>query len=247
MTTINLQVPGGTMSSTMSAYVVMPAGDAPCPAVVMIHDILGNTNDYRRQADWMASEGYLVIAPDLFDGGNIMGCVRSVVTHDMNAGEGELFERLEVARQWLLQHERCTGKVGVVGFCLGGGFALLLAPKDQYDAAASMYPSMPKNLDQVLKGACPVIASFGGSDPLLKNGAAKLEKILVDEGIEHDVKEYPGCGHDFMSNRYDDKIPFLIKVVAWAVGSKPNAAAAEDSRKRISDFFAKYLKATVPA
>lgn len=242
MTTINLQVPGGTMS----AYIAMPTGEEVCPAVVMIHDILGMTHDLRHQADWMASEGYLVVAPDLFDGGTVLGCVRTVL-RNINQGKGPLFERLEAARQWLIRHERCTGKVGVIGFCLGGGFALLLAPRHEYDVASAIYPSMPKGASEFLKGACPIVASFGGSDPLLKGAATNLKTILTREGVEHDIKEYQGAGHDFMSDRSQDTVPFLIKVVAAALGGKHDAAATEDTRKRIRDFFAKYLKATTIA
>lgn len=242
MTILNLRVPGGTMS----AYVAIPAGEETCPAVVMIHDILGMTYDLRHQANWMANVGYLVVAPDLFDGGTILGCVRTV-SRNINQREGPLFERLEAARQWLIHHERCTGKVGVVGFCLGGGFALLLAPRAEYDVASAIYPSMPKGASEFLKGACPIVASFGGSDPLLKGAATNLETILTKEGVEHDIKEYPGAGHDFMSDRSKDKVPFLIKVVAAALGGKHDAAATEDTRKRILDFFAKHLKITTTA
>lgn len=240
MTTISLRVPDGAMS----AYFAMPVGDGACPAVVMIHDILGMTHDLRHQADWMASEGYLVLAPDLFDGGTILGCVRTV-TRNISQGEGALFERLEAARQWLLRHELCTGKVGVIGFCLGGGFALLLAPRDEYAVASAVYPSIPKGADKFLKGACPIVASFGGADPMLKGAASKLETILTEQGVEHDVKEYPGAGHDFMSDRSQDKMPFLIKVVSAALGGKYDAAATKDTRTRIRDFFERYLKATV--
>lgn len=240
MTTVNLRVPGGTMS----AYVAAPGGAEPCPGVVMIHDILGMTHDLRHQADWMAREGYLVVAPDLFDGGTILGCVRTV-SRNIQRGEGPLFERLEAARQWLLRQEGCTGRVGVVGFCLGGGFALLLAPREQYSVASAIYPSMPKGIGELLKGACPIMASFGGSDPMLKGAAKKLETVLTNEGVEHDIKEYPNAGHDFMSDRSQDKMPFLIKVVSAALGGKYDAAATKDTRTRIRDFFERYLKPTV--
>lgn len=237
MTIIDLPVLGRAMPT----YVATPPGEAPCPAVVVIHDILGMTHDLHSQADWLASEGYLVAAPDLFDGGTVLGCVRTVM-RDFSRREGPLFEKIEATRQWLLHHERSTGKLGVIGFCLGGGFALLLAPRGEYDVASVNYGSIPERADDLLERACPIIASYGGEDRMLKGAAADLETILTNAGVEHDIKEYPGAGHDFMTDHSRDRVPFLIKVVAAVLGGDYEPEAAEDSRRRIRDFFARHLK-----
>lgn len=230
-----------TEDSQLSTYVATPAGAGPWPGVCVIHDALGMSQDLRNQADWLASEGYLAAAPDLFDGGTFLGCLRTIM-RDFSRGEGPLFNRVEAARQWLIQHENSTGKVGVIGFCFGGGFALLLAPTGDFAAASVNYGSLPKNADEFLKKACPIVASYGAKDRTLKGAAARLEEVLVAAGVDHDIKEYPDTDHAFMNDHSGDRIPFLIQVVSFLFGGgEHHPESAQDARKRILAFFAQHL------
>lgn len=222
-------------------YVATPEGEGSFPAVVVIHDILGMAHDLRKQADWLAREGYLAAAPDLFHGGTVLGCVRTVM-RDFRRIEGPLFDQIEATRQWLIHHERSTGKVGVIGFCLGGGFALLLAPRGEYAVASVNYGSLPKDADALLKPACPIVASYGAADRMLKGTAAQSETILTKAGVDHDIKEYPAAGHDFMTDHAQDSVPFLIKGVAAVLGGHYQPEAATDAQQRILAFLAKHLK-----
>ena len=174
MRTVSIRFSAGELST----YVATPEGAGPWPGVVVIHDALGMSQDLRNQADWLASEGYLAAAPDLFDGGTFLGCLRAIL-RDFNRGEGPFFDRIEAVRRWLVHHEDSTGKVGVIGFCFGGGFALLLAPRGDLAAASVNYGGLPKNTDEFLKQACPIVASYGAKDRTLKGAAARLEGILA--------------------------------------------------------------------
>jgi dienelactone hydrolase len=120
MTDVKIPTPRGEMP----AYLATPAGDAPWPGLVVIHDALGMSTDVRSQADWLASEGYLAVAPNLYYWGRRIRCLISTV----RLGERPLSE-LDATRQWLAEHDRCSGKVGVIGFCMGGDFALMMAPR----------------------------------------------------------------------------------------------------------------------
>lgn len=237
MTTIELQAPDGALST----YIATPAGDGPWPGVVVIHDALGMSQDLRNQADWLASAGYLAAAPDLFRGRTFLGCLRRMAL-DFMRGEGPLFDRVETARSWLADHEQSTGMIGVIGFCFGGGFALLLAPSGDYSAASVNYGTLPKNPEAFLKGACPIVASYGALDRTLKGAAANLETALTTAGVPHDIKEYPDTDHAFMNDHAEDKVPFLINVISVVFGGgEYNAASAQDSRERILAFFAQHL------
>jgi carboxymethylenebutenolidase len=200
------------------------------------------SQDLRNQADWLASEGYLAAAPDLFNGGTFFGCLRSIM-RDFNRGEGPFFDRIEAVRQWLIHHENSTGKVGVIGFCFGGGFALLLAPSGGFSAASVNYGGLPKKPDEFLKQSCPIVASYGALDRTLRGTAAKLEGVLATAGIDHDVKEYPDTDHAFMNDHSEDKIPFLIKVIGLVFGSGGyHPESTKDARERILAFFSRHLK-----
>ena len=72
---------------------------------------------------------------------------------------------------------------------MGGGFALMTA--GGFDVASANYAHLPEDLDGVLRGACPIVASYGGKDRTLRGTAAELESALERAGVPHDVEEYP--------------------------------------------------------
>jgi carboxymethylenebutenolidase len=99
------------------AYVALPSSGRPEPGVVLIHDVFGMTQDLRNQADWLAAQGFVAVAPDLFHDRTKMAAVRGV-HRDVTAREGRTFDEVEAVRGWLASRTECAGAVGVVGFCI---------------------------------------------------------------------------------------------------------------------------------
>ncbi|MGI8664910.1 MAG: dienelactone hydrolase family protein [Jatrophihabitans sp.] len=240
MSTVDLRSAsaGAAGSKALTGYLAQPTGDGPWPAVLVVHEIFGLDEAVLRHAERLASMGYLALVPDLFSDGGGRRCVASTM-RSMSTGTGRAYADLEAGRQWLLQRADCTGKIGIIGFCMGGGFALMSVGRG-YDVAAPNYGALPADLDAALADACPVVASYGGRDRGLKGAAAKLDEALARAGVLHDVKEYPPAGHAFLNDAPNG--PRLLRPLLRVLGVGPEPDSAADAWDRIESFFAAQLR-----
>lgn len=228
MNTIRLEAPDGEIDAVLAR----PAGDGPWPGVVVIHDGLSFGADVRRNVEMLAGRGYLTIAPNLFARGR-RHCVTGLWRAMLFTGETPPVRDILAARDRLVGDPACTGRTAVIGFCMGGGFALLTAPKG-FDAAAPFYPTLYGNYRTQLQGTCPVVASYGKLDPALIGAPAKLDRALTDLGVEHDIKTYPRTTHAFANVLPGNQ---LLRVT----GLGYNEAATQDAWHRIFTFFDTHL------
>jgi carboxymethylenebutenolidase len=225
-------------------YLAVPAaGSAPAspwPGVVVIHEAFGLNDDIRQKADQFASHGYLALAPDLYHGKSWIRCIRSAI-RQVEAGSGPAFEALDAARAFLAARDDASGRTGVIGFCMGGGFALLCAPRSGFAVASVNYGRVPKDAEAALRGACPIVGSYGGRDPMGTEHPERLQRALTVLEIPHDVTVYPGSGHRFLTQTTG-----AGAVLARFAKMSYQEADAADAWRRIYAFFGEHLAAQAP-
>ena len=221
----------------LRGMIAIPEGVGPWPAVVMVHEVFGIDDNMQAQMNRLCQSGYVVIMPDLYSRGGMRKCLTATFKALAN-GTGQAFEDVKAAKTFVMNRTDVTKKIGVIGFCMGGGFALLLANQG-YDVANANYGMLPKNMDEVLAGACPILGNYGAKDSQLKNAKIKLDTTLTQLGVEHDIKLYGNSGHAFMNPKQGGGPLFgtLLRIT----GAKPNPEDAADAWKRIESFFAKHL------
>ncbi len=198
-------------------------------ALLVIHEWWGLNDNVRAMAERFAGEGYRVLAVDLY-GGQVaetpdaaMGLLRQA-TGDMNA------VRANMAQAYAFLERRGARKIGVLGWCFGGGMALqaALAMPRQLDAAVIYYGDISgATVDELRPLEMPVRGFFGeadGSIPL--DTVHAFEQRLQEAGVQHEVTTYAGAGHAF----------------ANPTGRNYQPGPAQDSWQKTLAFLAQYLK-----
>jgi carboxymethylenebutenolidase len=231
-------LPNSTDLAYLATPVVTSDRPGPWPGVVLVHDAFGSSDDMREQADWLAAAGYVVAMPDLYHGKRAITCLKGMFAQ-LTAQRGPAFDQIEATRERLAARPDCTGAVGVIGYCMGGAFALLLAGRPGWAASSVNYGQVPDDVDEVLAGACPVVASYGGKDKGLKGAADTVRTAAAKAGVTADVKEYPQAGHGFL-NRIAVASPLTTLMKVAGVGYDHDAAA--DAKRRILAFFDTHLR-----
>lgn len=229
MTTIEIDAPAGPIDALLS----MPDGAGPWPGVVVVHDAIGYGPDKESTSARIAAAGFVAITPNLYSRGGRARCITRVF-RELLSQRGRALDDILAARDHVQSMPECAGPVGVVGFCMGGHFALVMAPKG-FGASAPFYGTpLPRHLSETLDGACPIVASLGRRDPLGIGAPARLRKVVEDKGITADIKVYPDVGHSFAN-----KLPGqpLLRITGFGYDD----AATEDAYRRVFAFFGKYL------
>lgn len=192
--------------SGFDAYVARPSGDGPWPAVVVIQEIFGVNATMRGVADDLAREGWLAVVPDLFwrfepgvelddnDPEQLQQAFSLFPRFDVNNGVEDIRATIDAVRS----RPDCSGKVGVVGYCLGGSLAYLTATRTDVDATVSYYGiSIPDHLDEATQLKTPLLLHVAEQDrfvPLERQ--AQIVAALGDHPLV-DIPTYAGRDHAF--------------------------------------------------
>jgi len=230
----NLLIPC-TDGFEITGYLTRPDSCQRLPALVFVFEAFGFTAEMKRVADDFAAAGYVVLMPNLFSRGGWLSCIRSVMK-DLHRGEGQGVQDIISARQWLVQCPFADPThIGIIGFCMGGGFALLLARQGLFQVSAPFYGKSPDSLD----GACPIVASYGGRDKMMLPEVAKVQAETKRLDIPADIKIYPDAGHGFMSKIENPVMSLIARISPGHAEYNPVAAA--DAKARVVAFLREHL------
>ena len=209
-----------------AAHFARPAGAGPFPGVVVIHEIYGLNENIRAVAQRFAEAGYAALAVDLFAGRNRTFCMFRIFSQ-LIAGSlnNATLDELKAALAWLSERAEVDAeRVGAIGFCMGGSFAIAWACVDpRLKVIAPFYAMNPRPL-AATRRSCPVVASYPADD-FTASAGRKLEQALTTAHVPHDIKLYPNTKHSFFNDQ----------------GASYDPAASADAWGRISAFFAERL------
>lgn len=220
-------------SGDFSAYVAQPNG-TPKAAVIVIQEIFGVNAGIRKKADDWAALGYLAIAPDMFwrfaPGYDVDPDVDEQaqdafeVRKQFDADKG--IEDVEATIRRVRAMLPAGGKVGVVGFCMGGRVAYLTATRTDIDASVGYYGAgIDASLNEAHAIAHPLLLHFAEQDHFITSEVRGRIHEALDENPHVTIHEYAGVDHGF----------------AETMGKRRSDAAAERADARTRDFFARHL------
>lgn len=224
----NASVPSPQGNGSIKGYFVRPAKAGKLPGVLVVHENRGLNPYIEDVARRLATENFIAFAPDgLTSVGGYPGDDEKGGQLFRQVDRNKMLEDFIAAARWLKGRPDCTGKIGVVGFCFGGGVSNTLAVRMGSDlsAAVPFYGGQPP-AEEVAKIKAPLLIQYAGLDTRVNAGWPAYEEALKANHVNYTAYIYEGTNHGFHNDttpRYDENAAKL----AW---------------RRTVDFFNKHLR-----
>lgn len=202
-----VEYPG--VDGPVRAYFARPAGqDQPLPGVLVVHENRGLNAHIEDVARRAALAGYLALAPDglSYTGG---APEDQEAARDLfgKSDRGRITDDVIAAVPYLAGRKDCSGRIGTVGFCYGGGVALSCAARESAVAASVCFYGRPLGADDVAKVNVPLMMHYAGKDTRINQSIPEFRALLDQQEIAYSLHMYPGTGHGFHNDtsaaRYD--------------------------------------------
>ena len=216
-----------------AAYIAKPK-TSPAPAVVVLQEVFGVNADIRKTCDELAGQGFIAVAPDLFwrqepgvdlnhwSDAEWKKGLALYTAYNRDKGVRDIVTTAHAAGQL----EGASGKVGVMGFCLGGLMTFLTAAREKIDAAVAYHGGeTEKYLDEADKITAPMLMHLAEEDEFISKEAQTKIKAALSNKPNVEIYSYPGCNHAF----------------ARHTGTHYNAAAAAKANGRTWQFLHDHL------
>jgi carboxymethylenebutenolidase len=211
--------------SETTGYLARPEGDGPFPGVVVIQEWWGLNDDIKDIARRFANEGYAALAPDLYHG-TVAGEPDTAMQLARSLAWENALKDLSATVRYLKSQPFSSGKVGAVGYCMGGGLAFRLACNTNDLDAVNVYYGRTPPEDEVRNLSCPVLGIYGGADRGIPPEAVRdTERLLEQHGKQCETMIYPDAPHSFFN-----------------AGEAHRPEAAADAWQRTLAFFGQHLR-----
>ena len=191
-------------AGTVMGYLSRPREGGPNPAVLVIHENRGMQPHFPDITRRYALQGYTALSVDLLsrkggtgafaDGGQARNALREIAQDDFVADLNDSIDYLQT-----LSHVR-PDRIGVTGFCFGGGLTWLMSVRNAEVAAAVPFYGSAPPLDEVPNLRAPVLGIYAGDDDRINSGLPDLEAALRQNDKTYQVISYPGTGHAFFND-----------------------------------------------
>jgi len=221
-------------SGAFGAYIAWPK-TLPAPAVVVLQELFGVNSDIRKKCDDLAEQGFIAAAPDLFwrqepgvdlsvtSESDWQHGLRLYQAYDRDAGVRDVKDTTDI----VVRLPECTGKVGILGYCLGALMVFLTAARHRVDAAVAYHGGdTEKYLDEVDGLRAPLLMHLGEEDEFISKAAQSEIKQALADKPNATIYSYPGQRHAFSRNN----------------GAHYDAAAAALANARTNEFLNQRLR-----
>jgi len=205
-------------AGTVSGFLATPEKPGRYPALVVVHEWWGLTDWVKQQAQKLAEQGYIALAPDLYRGQVtsdpevahelMRGLPADRAVSDLKAAFAYLQTRKDVDRD----------HIGSIGWCMGGGFSLQLAIHEPHLAACVVnYGALPTDPNDLQNIYAPILGNFGAEDRgITPADVQEFEKVMRSMNRRVDLKEYDGAGHAFENSTNTNSYRPDAAADAWA-------------------------------
>ncbi len=226
--TESVTVPSPKGNGSIKGYLARPASDAKLPGVLVVHENRGLNPYIEDVARRLAVANFIALAPDgLTSVGGYPGDDEKGLALFKEVDPAKMTQDFLAAAMWLKSRPDCTGKIGAIGFCFGGGVVNQLAVRMGADlSAAAPFYGMQPSAEDAAKIKAPINAQYGELDQRITSGWPAFDAALTKAGVPHEGHIYKRANHGFHNDttpRYDE-------------------AAAEEAWARALAWFNKYLR-----
>ena len=210
-----LEYEGGT--GPVRAYWAKPAGVTEAvPGVLVIHENRGLNAHIEDVARRTALAGYLALAPDglTFAGG---APTDQEAARDLfgRSDRGRITDDVIAGVPYLASRKDCSGRVGTVGFCYGGGVSLLCAAREAAVAASVCFYGSPLSAEDTANVQIPLMMHYAGNDERINQSIPEFRKLLDEHAIAYSLHMYPGTQHGFHNDSSEARYDEAAATLAW--------------------------------